>query len=65
MTTCPSSVVAVTSRHSGTVSAATASEWYRVAVNGDGTEANTLSPRCTNRDVLPCMSCCAWPTRAP
>ena len=65
MTTCPSSVVAVTSRQSGTVSAATASEWYRVAVNGEGTPAKTLSPWCTSWEVLPCISCCAWPTRAP
>ena len=40
-------------------------EWYRVAVNGDGSPANTPSPTCSIGDVLPCINCGARTTSAP
>ena len=42
--TTPDSVAPVISNTAGTVSRSTASEWYRVAVNGDGRFVNTPFP---------------------
>ena len=61
----PFVVCAVTINSAGTESATTASEWYRVAVNGEGSEANTPWPVCSTRLVLPCMSSGAWVTTPP
>ena len=51
---------AVTSSSSGIVPSTTASEWYRVAVNGSGRPASTPSPLWWTWLVLPCMSSGAW-----
>ena len=52
MTTPP--VRAVTTRSAENVPSTTASEWYRVAVNGEGSPASTEAPSCSTGAVLPC-----------
>ena len=54
-----------TSRQSGTDSRATTSEWYRVAVNGSGSPANTPRPSWLMLEVLPCITCGARTTSPP
>src|SRR5665647_2459567 len=61
----PTSTRAVTTSSSGTVPSTTASEWYRVAVNGVGSPARTPAPSCTTWLVLPCISSGATVTHAP
>ena len=61
----PSSATAVTSRSAGIDSGARVSEWYRVAVIGDGSPANTPTPSWVIVDVLPCISVVAPTTVAP
>ena len=56
---------AVTSSTSGTESAATTSEWYRVASSGDGSPAKTPPPSWWIAEVLPCMIAGARTTSPP
>ena len=63
--TVPSSLVAVTASGSRTLPGSTASEWYRVAVNGFASPANTPSPSWRIGEVSPCRSSAARVTTAP
>jgi len=63
--TTPSSVSAVISSTSGTDARSTTSEWYRVAVNGSGSPANTPLPSCVISYVLPCITFGARTTSPP
>jgi hypothetical protein len=63
--TIPDGVRPVTSSSAGTEPDSTASEWYRVAVNGEGSPASTPTPSWTTWLVLPCSSSGARTTTPP
>ena len=61
----PESVHALGTSSGVTDSGSIVSEWYRVAVNGLGSPARTPVSSCRTREVLPCSSSGARPTRHP
>jgi hypothetical protein len=63
--TMPVSVRPVTSISGGSVSSVTASEWYRVAVNGLGSPRSTPAPSWYTGEVFPCSSSGARSTIPP